>query len=320
MKKYLITGFSGFVSMHFLDYLDSLLCPVKVLGVDVNEPENNPVYEFVEYNFLKLNLLDKEDVAKMLSSFQPDFILHLASYSSVAYSWKNPVDAFVNNSNIFLNLVDQVRLLGIKCRILSIGSSEEYGKITDAEIPIKESARTKPESPYAVARVAQEMLSEIYANHYKVDIILTRSFNHIGPVQKDIFVISSFAKKLTDIKKNIANSTEINVGNISLTRDFVDVRDVVKAYYLLLQKGKTGQVYNICSGKGYTLELVLKTMMDIIKINPPIIVDAGLIRPGENKTIIGSNHKIFIETGWQPLISLNDSLKDIVDYWMKKKQ
>ncbi|MCY7293373.1 MAG: GDP-mannose 4,6-dehydratase, partial [Ferruginibacter sp.] len=284
-----------------------------------NDPENLPSYKFVEYNFVKLNLLDKEDVAKILLNFLPDFILHLASYSSVAYSWKNPVDAFVNHSNLFLNLVDQVRLLGIKCRILSIGSSEEYGKITDDEIPLKESARTKPQSPYAVARVAQEMLSEIYANDYKVDIILTRSFNHIGPGQKDIFVISSFAKKLTDIKKNIGYSNKINVGNITVTRDFVDVRDVVRAYYLLLQKGKTGQVYNICSGKGYTLEHVLETLMNQLQIKPAIIVDETLIRPDENKIVIGSGNKIFIETGWQPTISLNESLKDIIDYWMKKK-
>lgn len=318
MKKYLITGFSGFVSAHFLNYLESLNVPVNVLGVDVNEPQIFSNYKFVDCSFKKLNLLDKKAVGEMLLKFEPDFILHLASYSSVAYSWKHPVDAFVNNSNIFLNLVDQVRLLELKCRILSVGSSEEYGKIRDDEIPITEQTRINPQSPYAVARVSQEMLSEIYANHYKVDIVLTRSFNHIGPGQKDIFVISSFAKKLTEIKKNIIITNEINVGNISITRDFVDVRDVVKAYYLLLQKGKVGQVYNICSGIGYTLQHILESMMGILKITPAIIVDKNLIRPDENKIIIGSNKKIFLETNWQPHISLNESLKDIIDYWMNK--
>ena len=320
MKKYLITGFSGFVSVHFLEYLDSLNVPVIVLGVDINEPENFPVFKFVEYNFVKLNLLDKESVAEMLLKFKPDFILHLASYSSVAYSWKNPVDAFVNNSNIFLNLIDQVRLLGLTCRILSVGSSEEYGKITEDDLPITEFTRTKPQSPYAVARVSQEMLSEIYANHYKVDIVLTRSFNHIGPGQKDIFVISSFAKKLTDIKNKIILTNEINVGNISVTRDFVDVRDVVKAYYLLLQKGRRGEVYNICSGKGLTLEYILKSMMSILDVQPKIIVDENLIRPDENKIIIGSNNKIYQETNWEPFITLNESIRDIIEYWMNKNK
>ena len=249
MKKYLITGFSGFVSQHFMNLLESIQEPVNILGVDINEPEIDSQFRFVKYNFLKLNLLDKEAVYNMLSDFEPDYILHLASYSSVAYSWKYPVEAFANNSNIFLNLVDQVRLLKLKCRILSVGSSEEYGNITEDQIPITELTTTKPNSPYAVARVSQEMMSAIYANNYDVDIVMTRSFNHIGPGQKDIFVISSFAKKLTDIKKGLVNSKSIVVGNIALIRDFVDVRDVVSAYYILLGKGKKGNVYNICSGK-----------------------------------------------------------------------
>lgn len=318
MKKYLITGFSGFVSQHFLNLLESNQQPVIILGVDINEPEIISEFEYVQCSFQKLNLLDKEAVYNMLSSFKPDYILHLASYSSVAYSWKYPVEAFANNSNIFLNLVDQVRLLNLKSRILSVGSSEEYGNITEDQIPITELTVTRPNSPYAVARVSQEMMSVIYANNYDVDIVMTRSFNHIGPGQKDIFVISSFAKKLTDIKKGLINSNSIVVGNIALIRDFVDVRDVVKAYYLLLEKGKKGNVYNICSGKGYSLDEILKKMMEILSLSVTIEVDKDLIRPDDNKIMIGSNKKLSIETGWSPTIDLNTSLKNIIDYWTNK--
>lgn len=318
MKKYLITGYSGFVSGHFLDLLESLEEPVTVLGVDVNFPEKLSEFKYVSCSFQQINLLDKEAINKMLSDFKPDYLLHLASYSSVAYSWTHPLAAFVNNTNIFLNLVDQVRLLDLRCRILSVGSSEEYGNITQDQVPITEDTITKPKSPYAVARVSQEMLSEIYAKNYNVDIVLTRSFNHIGPGQKDIFVISSFAKKLTDIKKKLVNSDNITVGDLSLVRDFIDVRDVVKAYYLLFNKGRRGEIYNICSGNGSSLEKILREMMSILGLTLNINLDKSLIRPDDNKIIIGSNKKIFDETGWQPSVSLETSLKNMIDYWMNK--
>jgi GDP-4-dehydro-6-deoxy-D-mannose reductase len=301
-----------------MNLLESLKDPVEVLGVDVNAPDNIPEYKFVKCSFKKIDLLNQQEVHQMLANFNPDYLLHLASYSSVAYSWKNPVDAFVNNTNIFLNLVDKVRILGLGCRILSIGSSEEYGNISPGNIPVHEQIVTRPTSPYAIARVSQEMLSKVYADNYNIDIAMTRSFNHIGPGQKDIFVISSFAKKLVDIKTGKILSKEITVGNISLIRDFVDVRDVVKAYYSLFNKGKKGQLYNICSGKGISLNEILVKMMDMLELSLSINTDQSLIRPDDNKVIIGSNKKIFEETAWQPSISLEQSLRDIIDYWMKK--
>jgi GDP-4-dehydro-6-deoxy-D-mannose reductase len=316
--KYLITGYSGFVSRHFLNLLESMQEPVIVLGVDITEPEESVLYSFVECSFIKVNLLNKEAVHDVLINFKPDFLLHLASYSSVAFSWENPVDAFVNNSNIFLNLIDQVRLLRLKCRILSVGSSEEYGNVAKEQLPLSEELPVKPTSPYAVARVSQEMLSEIYAQSYGIDIVLTRSFNHIGPGQKDIFVISSFAKKLANIKKSGAKEAKMTVGNIFLTRDFVDVRDVVKAYYLLFNKGKRGEVYNICSGTGSSLNDIVNEMARILDLTIETEVDDKLIRPGENQIIIGSNKKIALQTGWQPSIPLNVSLKEIIEYWMNK--
>lgn len=317
MKKYLITGYSGFVSHHFLNYLESLKEDCFVLGVDINNPTfDTSIYQYAKCSFQQVDLLNKDQVSELLNSFQPDYILHLASYSSVAYSWKNPVSAFVNNSNIFLNLVDQIRLLGLPCRVLSVGSSEEYGNITEELLPLHEELPTQPISPYAVARVSQEMLSKIYADSYGVDIVLTRSFNHIGPGQKEIFVISSFAKKLVEIKKNPASADNITVGNIEVIRDFVDVRDVAKAYYLLLHNGRKGQIYNICSGVGYSLKEILMQMMSILELDVKIVIDDQLIRPDDNKIIIGSNNKIYQEVNWNPTTAIEKSLEDIIDYWL----
>lgn len=318
MKKYFITGYSGFVAQHFMDYLELLQERVTVLGVDMNEVEEKKNYHFVQCSFLKLNLLDAEGVNKILFEFQPDYLLHLASYSSVAYSWKNPVSAFVNNTNIFLNLVEQIRLLKLPCKVLSVGSSEEYGNVSESQLPVREETVTKATSPYAVARISQEMLSTIYAKDYNVDIVLTRSFNHIGAGQKDTFVVPSFAKKLVDIKKGLTCTDSIKVGNISLIRDFVDVRDVVRAYYLLLQHGKSGEAYNICTGVGTSLKQILMQMMQYLELSLTITADSNLIRPDDIKIVIGSNKKIFEEVGWQPEIPLEKSLADIIDYWMQK--
>src|SRR5687768_2424286 len=218
MDKYLITGFSGFVAKHFLEFLDQQEVHTYVLGVDIHRPEFN-IYGFkhVHCSFEQTDLLDKDQVDNIIYQFQPSYILHLASFSSVAFSWKNPVASFANNTNIFLNLLEKVRNMNLDCRILSVGSSEEYGNVCEGDIPLSEGAPLNPISPYAVARVSQEMLSRIYVDGYGMDIIMTRSFNHIGPGQKDLFVISSFAKQLVELK-NSSEEGDLVTGDISVIR------------------------------------------------------------------------------------------------------
>jgi GDP-4-dehydro-6-deoxy-D-mannose reductase len=206
----------------------------------------------------------------------------------------------------------------MSCRNLSRGSSEEFGEVSEKELPLTEDHPLKPLSPYAVARVAQEMLSKIYADGYSEDIVMTRSFNHIGPGQKDIFVISSFAKKLVSLKKINSTDNTIVTGNLSIVRDFVDVRDVVRAYYLLFKKGRKGEIYNICSGNGFVLEDIIYMMSNLLEMEIKIKEDQSLIRPNENKKVVGSNKKIKNELGWQPEITIEQSLSDIIKYWQNK--
>ena len=314
--KIIITGFSGFVAEYFLEYLDTVEKGCTVLGLS----RSIPGFDFNKFSNLKvefkaIDLLDRNAVEDIIDNFKPEYLLHLASVSSVAQSWKTPYDSFVNNTNIFLNIIEQIRIQNIKCRILSVGSSEEYGEVDEALLPLTEEHLTKPASPYAVARISQEMISKIYAEGYNMDIILTRSFNHIGPRQKEHFVISSFAKQLVALSKNNNAEKKITTGNLNIVRDFLDVRDVVKAYYILLKKGTSGQVYNICSSKGTLLVDVVKKMSDILNIEVQMELNPSLVRPNENKKIIGSYEKIKGEFGWEPRISLGKSLEDIIVYW-----
>jgi len=319
MIKYLITGFSGFVSKHFLEYLDACGEKAEVYGIDINQPDFDlSRFTNIKCYFRELNLLNKDDISNVLFQVHPDYILHLASFSSVAYSWSNPVASFVNNTNIFLNLVEQLRVLHSPCRMLSVGSSEEYGNMNAGDMPLKENGLLNPISPYAVARVSQEMLSRVFVDGYGMDIVMTRSFNHMGPGQKDVYAVSSFAKQLVESKNRGDKTCRLVVGDVSIIRDYVDVRDVVKAYYLLLKHGSRGETYNVCKGEGIALSEIVKMMAKILDVSVEININKELFRPNDNRIIVGSNKKIFEAVGWTPKITLEDTLKDIIGYWSSK--
>lgn len=313
--KILITGFSGFVARHFVEYLYSLDEGHEVCGVDINEPN----YSLTEYepqihiSFFKVNMLNQEELHAVFEKFVPDYLLHLAAFSSVAFSWQRPAESFLNNSNIFLNLIEEIKLSNPKCRILSVGSSEEYGNVDKEDLPLTERQPLRPLSPYAVARVAQEQLSRVFVDAYGLNIVLTRSFNHIGPRQDQRFVVPSFIRRILDIKNAGEDCGTIETGDVTIIRDFVDVRDVVRAYYLLLLNGKSGEVYNICSGR----PLMLKNLIDMIAEQVGITVDTRVneeyVRPNDNKVMVGSPYKIESEIGWFPEIPMSTTIFDMVE-------
>ena len=226
MQKILITGAAGFVAGYFTEYLEENNLEYDILGLDILEEHR---CSYTQYKYKKINLRDKDLIKEVIENFTPDYILHLASVSSVSQSWKYPVESFVNNTNIFLNIIESIRELNLPTRVLSVGSSEEYGNYPADKMPLKEDYELKPCNPYSAARVSQEMLSKLYADNYGLNIIMTRSFNHIGPSQSDKFVIPSFVKQLLNAKNT--GNMRIDVGNIEIVRDFLDVRDVVDAYY-----------------------------------------------------------------------------------------
>lgn len=319
IKKFLITGFSGFVGRHFLHYLYEQPQPFEIYGIDIRRPAFDcSIYEDkLTIHFKEVNLLNQEELKAVLTEFQPDYILHLASFSSVAYSWQHPEECFINNTNIFLNLTSTLKELDMKCRVLSIGSSEEYGNVTAAHLPLREDMHLTPVSPYAVARVSQEMLSRVFVDSFHLDIILTRSFNHIGPWQDERFVVPSFIRRILNIKETGADTGSIETGDTTIVRDFVDVRDVVKAYYLLLTKGTPGEIYNICSGSGIALSEIISQIGTILDINVCTQINPAYVRPNDNRVVIGSHEKITKELGWTPEIPLTDTLKAMISEMRK---
>ena len=300
--KYLVTGSNGFVGRYFIEYLQEHENDASIYGADISETclSNN-----IEY--VQMDLNDRLAVYKILDSIKPDYIVHLAAMSSVAQSWQDPAKCFLNNTSVFLNLADALRDLGIKCRMLSVGSSEEYGIY---EEPMREDFVLHPKSPYSVARLSQEYLSKLYVDYFKMDIVMTRSFNHIGPRQNPKFVIPSFIEQLVKISKG--EQTELKVGNIEVIRDFLDVRDVVDAYYKILKNSKNREVYNVCSGKGVKLRDIIYTAANELKISPKIITDKDRIRPNEIMSVVGDNSKLKRELNWTPKYSLEMTLKDMI--------
>jgi GDP-4-dehydro-6-deoxy-D-mannose reductase len=319
LKKYLITGFSGFVGRHFLNFLEKNRIQAIVMGLDMHGPDfRYDCFEHIKCYFEETNLVCQGEVERIIYEFQPDYVLHLASFSSVAFSWKEPTVSFQNNTNIFLNLLEAARKTNLSTRILSVGSSEEYGVVDEKDLPLTEDHSLKPSSPYAVARVSQELLSQIYTNGYGLDIVMTRSFNHVGPFQKDIFVVPSFVKQLLKMRKK-GGTRELITGDLEIVRDFTDIRDVVSAYYILLTQGEKGSVYNVCSGIGFSLKQIVSKICDMLDIKVTIRVDPNLLRPNDNRIIIGSNEKIRSNHGWSLKYTLDESLTDMINYWHVKE-
>ena len=310
MKKYLITGIGGFVGRYFWEYLLEHETDFQVLGIDIM-PE--APWKHAAFQYRQLNLMDKDMVHEVIADYQPDFIVHLASISSVGQSWKNPALCFTNNTTIFLNIIEAVRKICPNTRILSVGSSEEYGNYPAEAMPLREDYELRPSNPYAVARVAQEMLSKLYAQNYGLNIMMTRSFNHIGPHQKNIFAIPSFINQLVEIKKNGNSDSIMYVGNICIYRDFLDVRDVVDAYYRIITTGVSGEIYNVCSGKSICLSDIISYASLLLNVRPVIKVNNKLLRKVDNKIIVGDNNKLKYKLGWSQKYSIYNTIKDMID-------
>lgn len=318
MQKYLITGYAGFVGYHFINCLNSNTKEkIRVLGIDINEPQDFSEWNFenLEITHKSINLLDTKEVFETISEFAPTHILHLAALSSVGKSWKEPSGCFSNNTGIFLNLCEAVREEKLNCKILCIGSSEEYGFVEEKHLPLTEDLMIQPANPYAVTKMAQESMARVYSEGLGLDIICTRSFNHIGPRQRDTFVVASFTKQVAQAAIDGKHELDMTTGNLNVIRDFLDVRDVVNAYRLLLENGKKGEVYNICSGEGIPLTKIIKTLSEISGIKITTHTDPSLIRPNDIAKIIGSNKKLKSDTAWNRKFTLQQTLTDTFNYW-----
>ena len=298
----------GFVGRYFVEYLNQYDSNANICGVDM-APSCD-----MDIEYKSLNLMDSAQIDKVIKTIKPDYIVHLAAMSSVAQSWNEPANCFTNNMSAFLNIANSVRNNNLGARILSVGSSEEYGIYDE---PIKETFILHPKSPYSVARLSQEYMSKLYVDRFCMDIVMTRSFNHIGPRQSTRFVIPSFVEQLVNIASGKIEN-KMMVGNIDVIRDFTDVRDVVDAYYRIIKNAPNRSVYNVCSGEGVKLRDIIDTTANNLGIKPNICVDPSRVRANEIPSVIGDNTKLKQELGWNRKYSLSQTIADMINHIQSK--
>ena len=261
-----------------------------------------------------VDLRDPKRLQRALARIAPDAVIHLAAQSFVPASFANPHETYEINFLGTLNLLEGLKASGFAGRILYVGSGDGYGIVTPQELPIDEARPLRPRSPYAVSKAAAEALCYQWSQTEGFEIVMTRSFNHIGPGQSDRFVVSDFARQIVEIRKR-RREPVIRTGDIDVTRDFTDVRDVVQAYLLLLDRGRSGEVYNVCSGAEQSIRGVLMRLLELASVEAAIEHDASRVRPAEQRRICGSPRKLQADTGWTRRYSLDTSLKDVLNDW-----
>jgi len=314
MRRVLVTGVTGFAGSHLVDYMLTR-SDCQIFGIQRWRSRTENIEHFADQiTLLECDLRDATSTYDTVARVRPDWIFHLAAQSFVPTSWIAPTESLTTNVLAQVNLFEAVRRLSLKCRIQLACSSEEYGMVYPNEVPIKETNPLRPLSPYAVSKVAQDMLGYQYWMSWKVDSVRTRGFNHEGPRRGPVFVASDFAKQIADIERG-RRAPQLSVGNLESIRDFTDVRDMVKAYWLALEKCEPGEVYNICTGKGWRIREVLDLLLGMTGTRIEVKQDPARLRPSDVPVLIGDNSKFVAATGWQPTIPFEQTLRDMLEYW-----
>lgn len=317
--KVFITGITGFVGSHLSDYILKDHPEYEIHGLlRWRSPMDNICHIKDKLHLHYGDLKDQGSLIRILKEVKPDKIFHLAAQSYVVTSFNAPVDTLETNIIGTTNLLEAVRILNLKCKIHICSSSEVFGQVTPEDVPINESCPLRPASPYAVGKVGEDMISLQYFLSYGIKTIRTRMFTHTGPKRNQVFVVSAFAKQIAQIEAGIQDPI-IKVGNLDSVRTFADVRDTVKAYWLLLEKCKPGEVYNIGGNETMTIRDMLNYMLSIsthksIKIE----VDPILLRPSDVTLQIPDCSKFKAETGWEPTIPFETTIQDTLDYWRER--
>jgi GDP-4-dehydro-6-deoxy-D-mannose reductase len=315
--RVLITGITGFAGSHLAEYcLDR--GDVEVFGTARWRSRMDNVAGIVDdITLVDCDLKDSVAVRHCLLEVKPEYIFHLAAQSFVPTSWKAPIETMVTNVVGQLNIFEALRELKLDSRIQLACSSEEYGMVYEDEIPINESNPLRPLSPYGVSKVAQDLLGYQYHQSYGLHAVRTRGFNHTGPRRGDVFVSSNFSRQIAMIEKG-KQEPVLKVGNLDARRDFTDVRDMIKGYWLALDKGVPGEVYNIGSGKDVTIRKMLDILLGFSSIDIEVRQDPDRMRPSDVEVLRADNTKFCELTGWKPEIPFEKTLEDLLNYWRER--
>lgn len=317
--KVLITGMTGFAGSHLAEYLLAEHPEVEIFGTyRWRSRMDNIEHLGQELTLLECELRDPVSVHQALDRARPEAIFHLAAQSFVPSSWTAPGDTVLSNVAGQINLFEAVRSLGLDPVIQIACSSEEYGLVLPDEVPIRETNPLRPLSPYAVSKVGQDYLGYQYFMSYGLKVVRTRGFNHTGPRRGDVFVTSNFARQVARIELGLSPPV-IRVGNLDAVRDFTDVRDMVRGYWLAVTRAKPGEVYNIATGVGLTIREILDRLIALAQVEVSIEVDPARLRPSDVEILIGDSSKFRADTGWEPRVPFDRTLRDTLDFWRERE-
>ncbi len=317
----MITGIAGFGGSHLADYLLTL-DGMEIVGVGLpTDRLDNVEHILPQICVQRLDLGVYADVVALLREVRPDHIYHLAAQASVPRAWADPEATLCNNIVAQLNVLRACVEMDLKARILVVGSADEYGLIPEEEMRensgIGEDAPLRPANPYAVSKIAQDYLGLQYHLSHDLHIVRVRPFNHIGPRQGLGFVVPDFCQQIAAIEAG-EREPIMRVGNLEARRDISDVRDVVRGYYLALTRGKAGQVYNIGSGQAHAIRDILDRLLDMSRVAINVEPDPERMRPSDVPIMVCDNRRFVNDTGWQPTIALETSLRDALDDWRSR--
>lgn len=315
--KSLITGITGFAGSHLAEYLLTME-GVEVYGTFRWRSRLENIAGFVDrVTLVECDLRDRVSVDRLLDSVRPDVIFHLAAQSFVPTSWNAPAETLMTNLLGELNIFESVRRLNIPARIHVAGSSEEYGLVYEDEVPITEANPLRPLSPYGVSKVAQDLLAWQYHRSYGLHTVRTRAFNHTGPRRGAVFMTSNLARQVAEIELGLREPV-LEVGNLEAIRDFTDVRDVVRAYWLAVAHGEPGEVYNIASGRAWSVKEVVEMFQGMSRVSFAVRQDPERLRPSDVPVLLGDSSRFRKRTGWEPLIPFEKTLSDLLDWWRER--
>lgn len=299
--KVLVTGGKGFIGSHLAYEFTSH--EYNVICTDLKESED----------IIEMDIMNQEMIQNVIKKYNPDIIINLAGQANVGLSWKIPQLTMRLNTIGMINILEAVKRVNPKIRVIAIGSSDEYGNLKDIGENVSEDTPVKPVTPYAISKYAQELFSHLYVNTHNLDVCMIRLFNLGGSGQARGYMISDFTSEVAEVEAKIKDY--ILVGNLEASRDFTHVKDACRAIRLIAEKGHKGEVYNICSGTAYKAQEILEKIVDHAKVKIEVRQDPSRMRPSDTPVIFGNHTKLTDHTGWMPQMGIDQIITDALDYW-----
>lgn len=310
----LITGINGFAGGHLAQIL--LEQGDELFGVD--HRHGWATEQFPHISFTQANLYDQSAISRLLAEVHPDAIYHLAGQAFVPTAWADPWVTMENNIRPQLNILQELVRQKLPARLLIVASNEIYGQVRGDQLPVTEETPLRPNNPYGVSKVAQDILGLQYYLSHGVDVIRARAFNHIGPRQSPFFVAASFAQQIAAIEAGLTEERTLYVGNLEAQRDFTDVTDVMRAYALLVAHGDPGEAYNVGTGQAHSIQSLLEVLLAYSTVEITVKPDPARLRPADVPVMCADNSKLRHKTGWQPTCHFEESLHRVLDYWREE--